>query len=1440
MKIMTKGFIKTELKRVSHTWWLVPVILVGFFLLGGGEAQAAEGIVNLCSKGTSATGGLTGNGCVVCGADGQNGWCSYGGISTLKVYTCDSDLNPKLECHGNNGGSMPGLVISGSGANRWVETNSYPNHCKVQIDFFPNSQGMGNPTDWVVYKNSSKCTTTVGYTLSVSVSGSGSVTSSPTGISCGSGTCTASYNSGTSVTLTATPASGAAFYGWSGGGCSGTGACTVYMNQNRSVSASFSSAPVRNYTPISPANGATVSTTPTFTWSTNNPFTYGGYSNVNICNRAACNNPDVIAQCGVTGSGTSCTYTGTALNPGTQYWWLVYGYNQRSSNPSDTEYWAASPIWTFTTASNSPPTTSSVEINGNPVVPNTNYTITMTSNDPNGGNTIVSMNAGPNIINNSYSGLSPDLAGYLGWTSLSRPPYWANDGDQWRNCSGGGHGVRNTQFSGYNKINLNNCSTSVSGNTRTVRFEVSFTSAFTGPNPSYLWGWVADAFLDGDPVTPSYYGWRRFGSFNVTQPVQPITWTINEKAICTNGAPDPDSHGTRLWWVMTGSAPWPSGISGQSGGMHSYSITSTTDPQYMYFGMDDGTDSGNLQLTGNPPDSRITYGGYFGVNPRGVAMFKRDLPAPGPYTFYFAAPVSWCPLKGTLTVNTVPSGGAVYVGGSYWGTAPQTRSDMTPYNYTVSFGNNLPGYAPPSSRTVIVRPNQETRETGTYTAQTYTVSTSAGAGGSISPTSASVSYGSTTSFTVTPNSGYRISGISGCGGGWNGVTSTTTYTTGAVYGNCTVSAGFALSSYTVSTSAGAGGSISPSSRVVTAGSSTSFTVSPNSGYYTSSASGCGGYLSGNTYYTGAITGNCTVSASFALYYYTVTMTAGSGGSVSPGSRSVGYGGTGSFTVTPSTGYHIASVSGCGGSLSGSTYTTGAIYGSCTATATFAINSYTVSINASPAGTGTFTPASSTTVNYGGTTYFDISPAAHYHLTSASGCGGSLSGARFTTGAITGTCTVTANFAINNGTLNVTSSGLVHAPYTISGDATTYYTDTTPSKTLAPGPYTVTFLAVSGYLVTTPNPVSVTVNPAPDPAASAAATYTATADVTVEFINDNNGDGTKNGSDGTLSLASGQHVRLSCATTASIPCPANPIVFTGPGSAKSAYPLAKDGIYTFGFTQNDSYNDPYKTLTNVLTDGTVRTNPVDVNPAVSSTVDFLVTANNPAWFQVWDGDVYGGFSNPANPSFAAISVSVPDAPAPSYHKTFLQTNSTGAGGLVLTRTGTVGAVCDVGTCSENGWLIKDYANELAWPEVVDSITASDTNLCYTAGSLNINTPALVATYSTDSSPSGCANKVAIVNGDLTFDGTNIPGPIRHANALFVVKGKVTFTNVPSSVDPWIINGGIISKNSPSADFDFSYSLDDNKTPAVQMRYNPAILIATTPLFTATYTWREVTP
>lgn len=73
-----------------------------------------------------------------------------------------------------------------------------------------------------------------------------------------------------------------------------------------------------------------------------------------------------------------------------------------------------------------------------------------------------------------------------------------------------------------------------------------------------------------------------------------------------------------------------------------------------------------------------------------------------------------------------------------------------------------------------------------FSLNSYTVNTSAGANGSIDASSAVVSHGDTASFVISPDTGYSIDSVSGCAGTLVG----DTYTTGAIVGPCTVMAGF--------------------------------------------------------------------------------------------------------------------------------------------------------------------------------------------------------------------------------------------------------------------------------------------------------------------------------------------------------------------------------------------------------------------------------------------------------------------------------------------------------------------------------------------------------------------------------------------------------------------------------------------------------------------------
>jgi len=75
-------------------------------------------------------------------------------------------------------------------------------------------------------------------TVTLAGNGSGVVKSIPNGIECGS-TCSAQFAPSSSIQLSATPATGSVFSGWSGAGCAGTGTCTTTLSDATNVTATF-------------------------------------------------------------------------------------------------------------------------------------------------------------------------------------------------------------------------------------------------------------------------------------------------------------------------------------------------------------------------------------------------------------------------------------------------------------------------------------------------------------------------------------------------------------------------------------------------------------------------------------------------------------------------------------------------------------------------------------------------------------------------------------------------------------------------------------------------------------------------------------------------------------------------------------------------------------------------------------------------------------------------------------------------------------------------------------------------------------------------------------------------------------------------------------------------------------------------------------------------
>lgn len=183
-----------------------------------------------------------------------------------------------------------------------------------------------------------------------------------------------------------------------------------------------------------------------------------------------------------------------------------------------------------------------------------------------------------------------------------------------------------------------------------------------------------------------------------------------------------------------------------------------------------------------------------------------------------------------------------------------------------------------------------------------------GGAGSINPgTPQNVTYSSSITFTISPNVGHRIVDV-GVDGVSQGTPSVYAFTN--ITANHTISALFALHTYLITPTAGAGGSITPSNtQVVPWGGAITFTITPNAGHDIVDVK-----VDGNSqgpigiYAFSNVTASHTITAAFAPRTYTITPMAIGGGTITPSiPKTATYGASLTFTFTPNAGYFISNV-----------------------------------------------------------------------------------------------------------------------------------------------------------------------------------------------------------------------------------------------------------------------------------------------------------------------------------------------------------------------------------------------------------------------------------------------------------------------------------------------------------------------------------------------------
>jgi hypothetical protein len=177
-----------------------------------------------------------------------------GGPYSVRVKNLDTGgtLRSTVACNPGTGSPLTLQQVGTLTAGQTGTVKSFnPAGCSSPVVVTTNSaHSTSNPTNPAARSMQVQALALQNLTVAKGGAGSGTVTSSPSGIDCGAD-CTEPYTTGDTVTLTATPASGSNFTGWSGA-CTGTGSCQLTTDTAKTLTATFAT----TETPAAPASPA--------------------------------------------------------------------------------------------------------------------------------------------------------------------------------------------------------------------------------------------------------------------------------------------------------------------------------------------------------------------------------------------------------------------------------------------------------------------------------------------------------------------------------------------------------------------------------------------------------------------------------------------------------------------------------------------------------------------------------------------------------------------------------------------------------------------------------------------------------------------------------------------------------------------------------------------------------------------------------------------------------------------------------------------------------------------------------------------------------------------------------------------------------------------------------------------------------------------------------
>lgn len=305
-----------------------------------------------------------------------------------------------------------------------------------------------------------------------------------------------------------------------------------------------------------------------------------------------------------------------------------------------------------------------------------------------------------------------------------------------------------------------------------------------------------------------------------------------------------------------------------------------------------------------------------------------------------------------------------------------------------------------------------------YSLITNTITASAGTGGSISPQgNVSVNYGSNLTFSISAGTGYYISDVKADNVSEGAIT---TYTFNNVKAGHTISASFTQFTYTITGSAGTGGSINPSGNTtVNYGSAATFAITPDFGFKVADVridNVSVGAVSEFTFRN--VTEDHLISATFATATYTLTASAGNGGTVSPsGTTTVTHGTSRTYPIIPGTGYRISDVKVDNISVGNvTTYTFSDITSNHSISATFAILTFNLAVTTGNG--GTVSPGGDITAEYGTSRAFTITPNTGYYVSDVKADNVSIGPvSSYTFANVTGNHSISAEFSLFTFSIN---------------------------------------------------------------------------------------------------------------------------------------------------------------------------------------------------------------------------------------------------------------------------------------------------------------------------------------------------------------------------------------------------------------------------------------